>query len=82
MADENLKEAFLHPADNRRPMYYFELPATDDETFSERLMNEVQTCKRSGCSAIIPQLPLDTELDAAGIAHVCDVFAEILAFAK
>lgn len=82
MADENLKEAFLHPADNRRPMYYFELPAIDDETLSEQLMNAVQTCRRSGCSTIIPQLPLGTELDAAGIARVCDIFAELLSFAK
>lgn len=82
MADENLKEAFLHPAENRRPLYYFELPPLDGEAVFLRLPEAVLACKRSGCAVMIPQLPLGTELDAAGIARMQEVFARILLLAK
>lgn len=82
MASEDLIKAFLHPADDRRAMYYFELPALDCPDFSERLRKSILTCRNSGCATLIPQLPLGTELSDSGLDKMRRVYAEILESAK
>ena len=83
--DQALRRArFLTPTDERRPIYYFELPAPASTTDNgkQALLNAVAACCRSGCGALIPQLPFGTELDGAALAELKTMYATVLEEAK
>lgn len=81
MPKEQKRACFLNPENNRRPIYYFDLPAPNSEAFLEAVPLAIERCCRSGFGALIPQLPLGTELDAESLFAVKAMYAELLAAA-
>ncbi len=69
---------FVTPDDAHRPIYYFELPALTADDREEQLRRAVETCRASGCGALIPQLPLGTVLSAEDIFTLREMYALIL----
>lgn len=82
MPSENLIRAFEDPSNDRRAIFYFELPSLRAADLFERLDEAIGDCRRSGCATLIPQLPSETELDKDGIALVRRIYAHILARAE
>ena len=75
----NQRENFARPTDEQRPIYYFNLPSpTPGSDFKELLISEVEKCRSCGCSTLIPQLPIDTEIDDTSLRTVQEMYAVIL----
>lgn len=78
---EQKRARFLCPEPNRRPIYYFDLPAPDSEAFEDAAELAIERCCRSGFGALIPQLPMGTELDAESLFAVKRMYKKLLAAA-
>lgn len=79
---EKRRALFEAPDNAHRPMYYYELPPLVAPYDEALLRGAVADCRRCGCGAIIPQLPMGTELDAEGIGWLRDAYAVLLEEAK
>lgn len=81
--DQALRRArFLSPLDERRPIYYFDLPAPDGTPFEEAICNAVKRTRTAGFGTLIPQLPDGTELDEEKLNIVKQMYALLLREAK
>ncbi|MBQ9099337.1 MAG: hypothetical protein IJY50_07910 [Clostridia bacterium] len=78
MPTNKRRATFMTPTNARRPMYYFTLPAADDPNFESYLQAEMARCRRSGCSTLIPQLPMGTALNTDTLANIRAMYAFIL----
>lgn len=79
MTASDRRESFEHPQNAQRPIYYFNLPAPQgDADFKAALIAEVEKCRHCGCSTLIPQLPMDTEIDATTLRTVQGMYEVIL----
>ena len=76
------RAAFLTPDVTHRPMYYFPFPSigTDADTLTA-LEREVDTCRRCGCSTLIPTLPADTMLTAEQLIALKKMYLTLLSAA-
>ena len=84
MNGERRKRLFIDPDRDSRPIYYFTLPAlgSSPDHVAEALQKAVAACRRSGCGALIPQLPFGTELDGTALTEIKGMLATVLAEAK
>ena len=82
MLHEQRRAQFLAPPMNRRPIFYFTLPVPDGSPFEKAIDDAVARCRDSGFGALIPQLPLGTELDGEGLIAVKAMYARLLASAR
>ncbi|MBE6630080.1 MAG: hypothetical protein E7624_04445 [Ruminococcaceae bacterium] len=81
--DQALRRArFLTPIKERRPIYYFDLPAPDGTPFEEAITAAVRQCLAAGFGTLIAQLPEGTELDESKLGAVKEMYAYLLALAK
>ena len=78
MPTNKRRATFMTPTNARRPMYYFTLPAAGDPNFESYLQAELARCRRSGCSTLIPQLPMGTALNTDTLANIRAMYAFIL----
>lgn len=79
MATQELRDRFRSPDDTRRPLYYFELPDPREEgDFTAALTEEVEKCRRCGCSTLIPQLPVDTVITAPLLVRIRQMYETVL----
>ncbi len=80
---EAKRAVLTSPDKGTRPMYYFDLPAPVAGTnICAAIEKAVALCRSSGCSTLIPQLPLDTELNDDTLPLVQEMYATLLATAK
>ena len=81
--DQALRRArFLTPTDERRPIYYFDLPIPDGTPFESAICDAVARCRTAGFGTLIPQLPDGTELDEEKLNVVKRMYALLLSEAK
>ena len=81
--DQALRRArFVTPANERRPIYYFDLPAPDGTPFEDAVRDAVARAQTAGFGTLIPQLPDGTELDEAKLNTVKEMYALLLAEAR
>ncbi|MBE6690106.1 MAG: hypothetical protein E7590_02335 [Ruminococcaceae bacterium] len=78
------RAGFRTPNNDRRPIYYFELPPITGELadLREQVLGEVERCRQCGCGTLIPQLPFGTELDRSGLMLVKELYHLILTKAQ
>jgi len=81
--DQALRRArFLSPTKERRPIYYFDLPAPDGTPFENVVRDAVKRARKAGFGTLIPQLPDGTELDEGKLNTVKEMYAFLLSEAK
>ncbi len=77
------REDFENPQAAQRPIYYFELPDPASGTdIDKTLIREVERCERCGCGTLIPQLPMDTEINTVTLQTVRRMYSVMLQRAK
>ena len=81
--DQALRRArFLTPVEERRPIYYFDLPVPDGTPFEDAVRAAVRRARTAGFGTLIPQLPNGTELDEQSFNTVKQMYALLLCEAK
>lgn len=79
MATQELRHRFVSPDDTRRPLYYFQFPDPRGGTdVTPLLVEEVERCRRCGCSTLIPQLPANTVLTDALLTEIRRMYGTVL----
>lgn len=75
--------AFVAPAKEYRPIYYFDFPALDDAARDDKIRAAVNTCKRTGCGMLIPRLAKGTALpDMDAVNVLREMYATLLTAAR
>ena len=83
MKYEEKLRTFEAPADEFRPMYYFDFPPIDDALRTEKIKKTVDTCLRAGCGTLIPRLSKGTRLpDMAALDVLRDMYTTLLTAAR
>ena len=74
---------FEAPANEFRPMYYFDFPALDDEARAEKIKEAVLACKQAGCGTLIPRLAKGTVLpDMDAVNTLSSMYGTLLSTAR
>ncbi|MBE6701936.1 MAG: hypothetical protein E7585_00770 [Ruminococcaceae bacterium] len=84
MTSATKRAGFQSPHNDRRPIYYFELPPLSAplEELQKQVACQVEKCGRCGCGTLIPQLAFGTELNSAGLETVKALYRLILTLAS